>query len=131
MSDIKPLANTELKLTDAAIARLITLQSSQSQKLRVHILGGGCSGFQYKFRLDDNQGPEDQLIEGQQGDKMVTVLVDSMSLQYLKGATLDFVENLQGSKFVIKDNPNAEGGCGCGASFTLKGESADCGRASS
>ncbi len=127
MSDIQSLNNTVLKLTDRAVTRLIAMQNNPTQKLRVHILGGGCSGFQYKFCLDENQGSDDLIMQGKLGEKSVAVLVDTKSFQYLKGATLDFIENLQGAKFVIMDNPNAEGSCGCGASFTLKGETTECG----
>jgi iron-sulfur cluster insertion protein len=83
-------------------------------KLRVFVQGGGCSGFQYGFTLDELQNEDDWVIE----KPGLTVLVDSMSMQYMQGASIDYSESLMSSEFVIK-NPNAQSTCGCGSSFTV------------
>jgi len=85
----------------------------QGQALRVAVEGGGCSGFQYDIRLD--QPADDDLILESQGQQVV---VDSVSLPFLAGATIDFSEELIGARFVI-DNPNASSSCGCGTSFSI------------
>lgn len=82
--------------------------------LRVAVTGGGCSGFQYSFALDDAKLDDDVVIER---DGAV-VLVDPMSLDFLKGAQLDFVDDLIGAAFKI-NNPNATSSCGCGTSFSV------------
>jgi iron-sulfur cluster insertion protein len=83
-------------------------------KLRVYIQGGGCSGFQYGFTLEEQASDDDMVIETED----VQLLVDPMSFQYLMGAEIDYLEDLQGSRFVI-NNPNASTTCGCGASFSI------------
>lgn len=97
----------------AKVAALIAEEGNPSLKLRVYITGGGCSGFQYGFEFDEQQG-EDDLALQRDG---VTVLVDPLSLQYLMGAEVDYRESLQGAQFVIR-NPNAKTTCGCGSSFS-------------
>jgi iron-sulfur cluster assembly accessory protein len=82
--------------------------------LRVAVTGGGCSGFQYNFVLDADRGDDDLVIERDGA----TVLVDSTSLDFLKGAEIDFVDDLIGASFKIK-NPNAASSCGCGTSFSV------------
>lgn len=96
------------------IAALIAAEGRPDTKLRVSVSGGGCSGFQYHFALDDQGEPDDVLIERDGA----TVAVDSMSLMYVLGAELDFVEDLTGSYFKVK-NPNASSSCGCGTSFSI------------
>ena len=81
--------------------------------LRVFVQGGGCSGFQYGFTFDEAVNDDDTLVT--KGN--VTLLIDSMSLQYLVGAEIDYKEDVSGSQFVIK-NPNATTTCGCGSSFS-------------
>ena len=81
--------------------------------LRIYVQGGGCSGFQYGFIFDENTEEGDTVVK----EEGVTVLVDPMSMQYLAGASVNFVEELMGSKFVIS-NPNAKTSCGCGESFS-------------
>ena len=106
-----------LDFTPAAAAKvreLIAEEGNAALKLRVYIQGGGCSGFQYGFEFDEQQG-EDDLALQRDG---VTLLVDPLSLQYLMGAEVDYRESLQGSQFVIR-NPNAKSTCGCGSSFTM------------
>ena len=105
-----------LNFTPAAAAKvreLIQEEGSDTLALRVYIQGGGCSGFQYGFEFDEEQG-EDDLAVATDG---VTLLVDPLSLQYLMGASVDYVESLHGAQFTIR-NPNAKSTCGCGSSFT-------------
>jgi iron-sulfur cluster insertion protein len=87
------------------------MPEAEGKTLRVFIQGGGCSGFQYGFTFDDVQA-DDTVVES----AGIKVLVDPMSAQYLSGATVDFVEDLRGSGFVV-ENPNAVSTCGCGHSF--------------
>ncbi len=95
---------------------LLTKKNNQNAKLRISVEGGGCAGFQYEYKfVDDIAQAEDLYIE-QNGAK---VLIDAISLQFIKGSTLDYVEGLEGSYFTIK-NPQAASGCGCGNSFSLK-----------
>ncbi len=103
-------------LTDRAIRRIrqILAQEKPGAMFRVAVNGGGCSGFQYAFEIDALTTQEDVLIE-EDGAK---VLVDKISLDYLKGARLDFVDELIGQSFKI-ENPNATSSCGCGTSFSL------------
>lgn len=113
------LATAEsISLTDNAVVKiksLIAAKGNKNLKLRIYIVGGGCSGFQYGFNLDE-KNEEDDLLLSFQG---VFVVIDPMSFQYLQGACIDYVENLQGSQFKVQ-NPNAETTCGCGSSFSLK-----------
>ena len=95
------------------VQELITEEGNPDLKLRVFVQGGGCSGFQYGFTFDEVQN-EDDFDINMSGIKF---LVDSMSAQYLQGADIDYVEDLQGSSFTIK-NPNAVTTCGCGSSFS-------------
>ena len=109
----KPLVS----LSDSAakrIAEILKDEGDDSLMLRVSVSGGGCSGFQYGFSFDDTRSEDDLVIE----KDGVTVLVDSMSLLYMGGAEIDFVEDLIGSSFQIK-NPNATAQCGCGSSFSV------------
>ncbi|MBA86067.1 HesB/IscA family protein [Thalassobius sp. S69A] len=102
------------KVTDRAFARLSEIGAgTQGQALRVAVEGGGCSGFQYDIKLD-TPAQDDLILEGS-GEK---VLIDSTSLPFLAGATIDFTEELIGARFVI-DNPNATASCGCGTSFSI------------
>jgi iron-sulfur cluster insertion protein len=82
--------------------------------LRLSVTGGGCSGFQYNFTLDNRQLPHDFCLE-QDG---VSLVIDDMSLPFLKGGELDYIEDLSGSYFKVK-NPNATSNCGCGTSFAV------------
>ena len=110
------LETNSITLTDSASARINNVMNANSElgsRFRVYVTGGGCSGFQYGFKFDSKVAFDDDVIEF--GN--FSVLLDSMSYPYLYGSTLDFVENLSGSKFVI-NNPNAKTTCGCGESFT-------------
>ena len=97
----------------AKVKSLIEEEGNDQLKLRVYITGGGCSGFQYGFTFDENVDEEDTQVE----TDGVTLLVDPMSFQYLVGAKIDYVEDLQGARFVI-ENPNAQTTCSCGSSFS-------------
>jgi iron-sulfur cluster insertion protein len=95
------------------VRELIEEEGTPDLKLRVFVSGGGCSGFQYGFTFDEEVNDDDTTVE----KNGVTLLIDSMSLQYLAGAEIDYTDGLQGSQFVIK-NPNATSTCGCGSSFS-------------
>ena len=97
--------NATIKLKD-----ILAEENNPDLKLRIFVQGGGCSGFQYGFTFDEEQNEDDFDIDG--------VLVDSMSMQYLTGATIDYKEDQYGSSFSI-NNPNAQTTCGCGSSFSV------------
>lgn len=106
-----------LQFTSAAASKvreLIAEEGNEALKLRVYIQGGGCSGFQYGFEFDEQQGDDDLAVQ----TDGVTLLVDPLSLQYLMGAQVDYTESLHGAQFVIR-NPNAKTTCGCGSSFAV------------
>ena len=106
-----------LLFTDAAarkVKNLIDEEGDESLMLRVFISGGGCSGFQYGFTFDQNEGDGDTIVVNQG----VKLLIDPMSIQYLTGAEIDYSEGLEGAQFVIR-NPNAQTTCGCGSSFSV------------
>ena len=108
---------TPLNFTSAAaakVAALIQEEGNPDLMLRIYIQGGGCSGFQYELTFEEKVGEGDTEVvtDG------VTLLIDPMSMQYLQGAEVDYVENLQGSQFVVR-NPNATTTCGCGSSFSV------------
>ena len=107
-----------LQITDGAVNKILSLSNSEDGSndlnLRVYVTGGGCSGFQYGFSFDKIIDEEDTCIT-KDGANLV---VDSLSLQYLEGSTVDYTEDLTGSKFIIK-NPNATTTCGCGESFSI------------
>lgn len=105
-----------ITITDSAVLKLkdiLAEENNPSLKLRVFVQGGGCSGMQYGFTLDEDQADDDWEIEVND----VKVLVDSMSGGYLQGAVIDYKEDQYGSSFAIK-NPNAVTTCGCGSSFS-------------
>lgn len=102
--------------TDAAagkVASLIAEEANPALKLRVFVSGGGCSGFQYGFTFDETLEDGDFTVE----NGGVMLLIDPMSFQYLMGAEIDYKDDLEGARFVIR-NPNAQTTCGCGSSFS-------------
>ena len=103
-------------LSDRAADRICEILKTESgpKMLRVSVSGGGCSGFQYGFDLDETRTDDDFVIE----KKGATVLIDSMSLMYMEGSEIDFVDDLIGAAFQIR-NPNATASCGCGTSFSI------------
>jgi len=117
MPDETALTEQEIGISESAasrIAKLIAEDGNDDLMLRIAVSGGGCSGFQYGFNLDDKRGDDDHFFE-RDG---VTVVVDEMSLELLAGSELDYVEDLIGSYFALK-NPNATSTCGCGSSFSI------------
>jgi iron-sulfur cluster insertion protein len=109
--------NTPVTLSASAAKRISTLiegEGNPELKFRIAVNGGGCSGFQYDFKLVEEQQDDDLVVE-RDGVRM---LVDGLSLLYLTGSEVDFVEELAGSMFVVK-NPNATASCGCGSSFAV------------
>lgn len=104
-------------VTETAIEKIIEiLKDSECEDhfLRTFVQGGGCSGFQYGFQIDETQEDDDFLLE----KSGVKILIDSMSMTYLTGATIDYTDDIMGSQFTIK-NPNAQSTCGCGSSFSV------------
>ena len=106
-----------ISVTDAAMKRIAKILSGETGKdaLRISVEGGGCSGFSYKFDLVANDRQEDDLVISRDG---ATVLIDSVSVPYMSGSEVDFVDDLMGQAFRI-DNPNAVASCGCGTSFSV------------
>jgi iron-sulfur cluster insertion protein len=105
-----------ITITESATTKIqdiLTEENNPNLKLRVFVQGGGCSGFQYGFTLDEEQSEDDWDIDS----NGIHVLVDSMSGGYLQGATIDYKETAMGSNFTII-NPNAQTTCGCGSSFS-------------
>ena len=108
---------TLLEFSDSAVKKLKSLQVEEQKPnlmLRVSVYGGGCSGFQYTFSLEEETQPVDRTVE----KDGVTLVIDQMSYQYLTGSTVDYVEGLEGAMFVV-NNPNATSTCGCGSSFSI------------
>jgi iron-sulfur cluster assembly accessory protein len=106
----------QFRLSAAAAARVAEILASEpaSRALRVEVLAGGCSGFQYKFDLTEAQQPDDLVITA----GGATVFVDPASLDLLAGAELDYKDSLMGAHFTVK-NPIATSSCGCGTSFSI------------
>jgi iron-sulfur cluster assembly accessory protein len=107
---------TDVTVTERAALRIgeILRQEPAGTMLRVSVAGGGCSGFQYKFDTERARAEDDMVIER----SGATVLIDPISLNYMAGSEIDFVDDLIGSSFKI-NNPNATASCGCGTSFAL------------
>ena len=111
MSDEVPVT-----VSESAAARVAAIVAAEADKsaLRVSVEGGGCSGFSYKFDLADEPTDDDLVIR--EGD--ATVLIDPISVMYMNGSVIDFVDDLMGQSFQIR-NPNATASCGCGTSFSV------------
>ena len=109
-----------ISISDNVLKRvndLIIEEGEPNLKLRIFVQGGGCSGFQYGFTFDEVANDDDFKMEKDFDGNTISFLIDAMSFQYLQGSTIDYVEDLQGAQFVIK-NPNANSTCGCGSSFS-------------
>ncbi len=108
----------ELTLTESAadeVKKFIAEQGvGESAGLRVRVIPGGCSGFQYSMNIEESTDPGDEVVDAHG----VRVFVDQLSKRYLEGVEVDFVSSMMGSGFTFK-NPKATGGCGCGSSFTV------------
>jgi iron-sulfur cluster assembly accessory protein len=109
-------ANPLVTISERAAKRIAEILKEEPGPalLRVAVLGGGCSGFQYDFRLDASRNDDDLVI----AHGGAVVAIDSVSLDFLKGAEIDFVDEMIGAAFKVK-NPNATSSCGCGTSFSV------------
>lgn len=117
MTAVATAQTASVTLSDRAAKRVSRILSKEpaGTVLRVSVAGGGCSGFQYEYNLVQETAGEDDLVLSK-GD--ATVLIDSMSLEFMAGSEIDFVDDLVGQSFQIK-NPNAVASCGCGTSFAV------------
>ena len=114
---IEAIGERRVILTESAARRIALLQEQEQAEnafLRIAVSGGGCSGFQYGFTFDDQKNDDDVVFE-RDG---VAIVVDDVSLDLLRGAEVDFVEDLMGASFQVR-NPNAASSCGCGNSFSI------------
>lgn len=94
----------------ARIQHLLKQNNNLNLKLRIYIVGGGCSGFKYEFNLEDNLKEDDFIFNA--------IVIDPLSIHYLEGAEIDYKEDLLGARFIV-NNPNAQTTCGCGSSFSI------------
>ncbi len=115
MSDVT--SERRITISDSAARRITALKAQEAAEgafLRIAVSGGGCSGFQYGLSFDEETSPDDVVFE----HGSIRVVVDDVSLELLNGSEVDFVEDLMGASFQIK-NPNAASSCGCGNSFSI------------
>ena len=115
MSDVT--SERRITISDSAARRITVLKAQEAAEgafLRIAVSGGGCSGFQYGLSFDEETSPDDVVFE----HGGIRVIVDDVSLELLNGSEVDFVEDLMGASFQIK-NPNAASSCGCGNSFSI------------
>ena len=106
-----------INITTAALYKIkdiIAEENNSNIKLRTFVQGGGCSGMSYGFTLDEEQNEDDFVVDNTDG----LIIIDSMSMQYLTGSTIDFKDDIMGSNFVV-NNPQATTTCGCGSSFSV------------
>lgn len=111
------MTSSTITLTNNAankVRRLRIEEGDDTLMLRVYVTGGGCSGFSYGFNFANELGDDDASFANED----VTLVVDSLSYQYLQGSTVDYIEGLEGSRFTVT-NPNATTTCGCGSSFSI------------
>jgi iron-sulfur cluster insertion protein len=117
MSVVETHIPSAIRLTSNAARKVNSLVGEEGNpdlKLRVYVTGGGCSGFQYGFSFDEKVNEDDTVVNVDGAE----LLVDPLSIQYLTGSSVDYVEGLQGSRFVV-ENPLATTTCGCGMSFSI------------
>ena len=113
----KVIEGATVGFTEAAATKvkaLVEEEKNPNLKLRISVDGGGCSGFQYGFAFDEKVNDDDTVVE----KNGATMLVDVTSMQYLNGSEVDYLEGLEGARFVV-NNPNAKSTCGCGSSFSV------------
>lgn len=105
-----------VRISDMAASRINKLLADEHEGtvLRIIITGGGCSGYSYNFKLDTTQNADDIIVE----NGTATVVIDPDSFSFIKGSTIDYIDTLEASQFIIK-NPNAKTSCGCGTSFSI------------
>ncbi|KAK9748419.1 hypothetical protein RND81_02G055900 [Saponaria officinalis] len=117
-TSVAEASSDAIHLTDNCVRRMKELQASENadKMLRLSVEAGGCSGFQYAFALDDKVNDDDRIFE-KDGVKLV---VDRISFDFVKGANVDYVEELIRSAFQVSENPSAVGGCSCKSSFMVK-----------
>ncbi|GAB4351096.1 MAG: iron-sulfur cluster insertion protein ErpA [Oricola sp.] len=117
MTAHQTMADKSVTVTDACAARVkkILANETENRALRISVEGGGCSGFSYKFDLVPGAVEDDDIVIEKDG---ATILIDSMSMVYMAGSEIDFVDDLIGQSFQIR-NPNAVASCGCGTSFSI------------
>jgi iron-sulfur cluster assembly accessory protein len=106
----------DVSISNSAARRIAWILQAEpgGTALRISVSGGGCSGFQYSFELDASRSPDDLIVERDGA----TVLIDPVSLPYVTGSEIDFVDDLIGQSFQVR-NPNATASCGCGTSFSI------------
>jgi iron-sulfur cluster insertion protein len=117
MSAVQTHIPSVMSMTDNAarkVGQLIEEEGNPNLRLRVYVTGGGCSGFQYGFSFDEAVNDDDTVISHNGAE----LLIDPLSYQYLVGSSVDYVEGLQGSRFIV-NNPMASTTCGCGQSFSI------------
>jgi iron-sulfur cluster insertion protein len=117
VTPVPPVSPSFITVTEAAASKIQDLLAEEGKTdsgLRVFVQGGGCSGFQYGLMIEENGGVGDQTYES----NGIKLYIDPVSLSYLKGAEVDFVDTITGGGFTIK-NPNASSTCGCGSSFNV------------
>ncbi|TFJ87659.1 hypothetical protein NSK_001009 [Nannochloropsis salina CCMP1776] len=110
----------DVVVTNACIKRIKALQvktGKENLKLRLSVEGGGCSGFTYTFTMEDGPVEDDDKVYGREGAQVV---VDEGSLEFVRGSTVDFTEDMMRSAFAVVSNPLSESACGCGSSFAIK-----------
>jgi iron-sulfur cluster assembly accessory protein len=122
----------DLIITSSCLARvdkLVQLRKSKGVEepfLRLFVDAGGCSGFQYRFEIDEGFNPEEDItLVATATDGKPRIVVDETSLGFLKGSTIDYIQELAKAAFVVTDNPQSESACGCGSSFAVKNFSAN------
>jgi len=118
-------SDAPLTITDACYKRIQQLSEQRSASLdtmylRVFVDAGGCSGFSYNFELDSDENLEDDDVVFADDNSLARLVVDEGSLDIMKGATVDFVQEMIKSSFEVRDNPQSESACGCGSSFAVK-----------
>ena len=108
-------SNLDFSLSKEALERVkILLKDEEGSYFRISVLGGGCSGFQYDFSFDEKPKDDDMIFK----EGGINYVIDKVSIDFLRGSTLDYVSELAGSYFKI-ENPNATANCGCGTSFSI------------